>query len=282
MGDSFVDYNSIPIKSREEVAMLRLAGKISAKILEDLTPHVQPGVTKKELNDIAYNLIVNKYGAEVDREDLTGYDSSAYACVSFSHNEIAFNGEATNIPLKKGDIFGVDVSLKKEGWCGDTSRQWIVGDDTSAQARLLVAVAYQAMCLGIKLVRPGAKLQDIAVTVQKYVESFGFSMLRVGSATGHSIGRVHADGWHIPFYHDPRNEGRVLQEGMVITIEPFICAGKSEGIRVDNVTRSAVTTDNSLAAYWEHVVAITKDGCEVLDLREGEDVTFYGEVSKLV
>lgn len=276
-----VDYNVIPIKSAEEINLLRIAGQISAKILEDLSPHVKPGVTKAQLNEIAYDLIVNKYKSEVDREDLTGYDSSSFASVSFSHNEIAFNGEASDIPLKKGDIFGIDVSIKKDGWCGDTSRQWIIGDDTSAQARLLVAVAYQAMCLGISLVKPGAKVQDIAVTVQKYVEFFGFSMLRVGSGTGHSIGKIHADGWHIPSYWDERNEGRVLQEGMVITIEPFLCAGKADGVRLDNVTKSAATADGSLACYWEHVVAITKDGCEILDLREGEDPTFYGKVPEM-
>jgi methionyl aminopeptidase len=85
------------------------------------------------------------------------------------------------------------------------------------------------------------------------VESFGFSMLRVASGTGHSIGQVHADGWLIPYYHDPRNEGRVLQKNMVITVEPFICAGSGEGARLPNDTRSAVTADNSLAVYWEHV-----------------------------
>lgn len=273
-----VDYNVIPIKTRAEIAMLRAAGQISAQILEHMTPHIQPGVTKKQLNKIAHDLIVHKYEAEIDREDLTGYDSSEFASVSFSHNEIAFNGEATDIPLKKGDIFGIDVSIKMEGWCGDTSRQWIVGDDASSEARMLVAVAYNAMCLGISLVRPGARVQDMAVTVQKYVESMGFNMLKVASGTGHSIGQVHADGWHIPFYHDLRNEGRVLEEGMVITIEPFLCAGAPDGIRLPNVTKTAATADGRPACYWEHVVAVTKDGCEILDLREGEDVTFHGKI----
>ena len=271
-----VDYNAISIKSPAEIAMLRSAGAICAKILEILGPHVRPGVTKKELNKIAHDLIVNKFEAEVDREDLTGYDCSDFASVSFSHNEIAFNGEATELPLKRGDLFGIDVSIKKEGWGGDTARQWIVGDDTSSQARLLLAVGYQAMCLGISLVRPGASVQDIATTVQAYVQSFGFSMLRVESATGHSIGQIHADGWHIPYYYSETNKGRTLKEGMVITVEPFICAGGPEGVRLPNETKSAVTADKSLACYWEHVVAVTKTGCEVLDLRDGEDVTFYG------
>ena len=117
-----VDYNSISVKSSADIAMLRAAGSICAKILELLTPHIQPGMTKKKLNEIAHDLKVNKFEAEVDREDLTGYDSSDYASVSFSHNDIAFNGEATDIPIKKGDVLGIDVSIKKEGWCGDTAR----------------------------------------------------------------------------------------------------------------------------------------------------------------
>jgi methionyl aminopeptidase len=272
-----VDYNSISVKSAAQIAMLRIAGRIAARVLEELTPHIKPGVTSQHINDVAYDLIVNKYGAEVDREDLSGYDSSEYACISIAHNEIAFSGEPNDMPLHKGDLFGVDVSLKKDGWCGDTQRMWIVGQETSAKARMLYNVGYQAMCQGISLVRPGAKLQDIAAQVQAYVESFGFSMLRVPSGTGHSTGQVHADGWLIPYYEDPINEGRVLREGMVITVEPFICAGSGEGTRLPNNTRSAVTVDNSLAVYWEHVVAVTDRGCEVLDLREGEDVTFYDQ-----
>ncbi|RLU79713.1 type I methionyl aminopeptidase [Streptomyces griseocarneus] len=269
-----VDYASISLKTPEEIAMLRAAGRVAAQVLQDLTPHVRPGVTSRRINDIAHELIVGKYGAQVDREDLSGYDSSAYACISIAHNEVAFSGEPSGIALKKGDLFGVDVSIKKNGWCGDTQRMWIVGEETTAEARLLAAVGYQAMCLGISLVRPGARLQDIAVRVQAYVESFGFSMLRVDSATGHSIGRVHADGWLIPYYEDPRNEGRVLEKGMVITVEPFICAGSGEGMRLPDPTRSAVTADASPAVYWEHVVAVTDTGCDVLDLRDGEDVTF--------
>ncbi|WP_405164809.1 methionyl aminopeptidase [Nocardia sp. NBC_01499] len=275
-----VDYNAISVKTPDEIAMLRIAGGISARVLEELTPHIKPGVTSMQINDIAHDLIVNKYGAEIDREDLSGYDSSEFAAVSIAHNEIAFSGEPSEIPLRNGDLFGIDVSLKKDGWCGDTQRMWIIGDETSAQARLLAAVGYQAMCLGISLVRPGAELQTIAKQVQAYVESYGFSMLRVASATGHSIGQIHADGWLIPYYEDPRNNGRILKKGMVITVEPFICAGNGEGVRLSNVTQSAASADGSLTVYWEHVVAVTDTGCEVLDLREGEDVTFYDHRSR--
>ena len=198
-----VDYNKITIKTPAEIAMLRIAGRIAAQVLQDLSPHIVPGVTSLEISEIARELIINKYGCELDREDLAGYDSSKFSAISIAHNDIAFSGEPNNLPLKKGDLFGVDVSLKKNGWCGDTQRMWIVGDETSSHARHLVNVGYQAMCLGISLVKPGVKLQDIAKKVQAHVESFGFNMLRVPSGTGHSIGQVHADGWLIPFYDDP-------------------------------------------------------------------------------
>lgn len=265
-----VDYNLISIKTPEEIDKMREAGRIAAQVLVELTPHIKPGVTKSQLNKIAYDLIVVKYKAEIDREDLEGNDYASYAAVSFGHNEIIFNGEVDDHPLQVGDIIGVDISIKKDGWCGDTQRMWIVGDETSAVARKLLAVGYEAMWLGISLVRPGAHLDEIAAAVQNHVEKHGFSMIKVLSATGHSIGRVHADGWLIPFYKNPINSGRVLKKGMVITIEPFICVGQGESIRMNNSMRTAVTKDKSLACYWEHVVAVTDTGCEVLDLRPGE------------
>ncbi|MGA3248242.1 MAG: M24 family metallopeptidase [Paraburkholderia sp.] len=173
--------------------MLRVAGRIAAQVLQELTPHIQPGVTSRQINYLAYDLIVNKYHAEVDREDLSGYDSSEYACISIAHNENAFSGEPNDLPLKKGDLFGVDVSIKEVGWCGDTQRMGIVGEETSSVARLLMSVGYQAMCLGISLVRPGAKVQDIARRVQAYVESFGFSMLRVPRSTESNTARATND-----------------------------------------------------------------------------------------
>ena len=117
-----VDYNQISIKTPEQIAMLREAGRISAQVLQELTPYIKPGVTTQQINDIAYDLITNKYNAEIDREDLAGYDSSEYASIAIAHNEIAFNAEPNNLPLKLGDILGVDVSIKKDGWCGDTQR----------------------------------------------------------------------------------------------------------------------------------------------------------------
>jgi methionyl aminopeptidase len=108
-----VDYNALSIKNVEQIAMLRIAGQISARVLEELTPQVQPGVSSRAINDLAHSLIVDKYGAEIDREDLSGHDSSEFASISIAHNNIA-SGESSEMPLQIGDLFGVDVSLKKD------------------------------------------------------------------------------------------------------------------------------------------------------------------------
>lgn len=128
---------------------------------------------------------------------------------------------------------------------------------------------------------PGAAVQDIAMTVQAYVELLGFSMVRAESATGHPIRQIHADGWHVLYDYSEKNKGQTLQEGMSITVKPFIYAGETEAIRLPNVTKSAVMTDRSLAGYWEPIVVVTKSGREVLDLRDDKDVTFYNTNSRM-
>lgn len=146
---------------------------------------------------------------------------------------------------------------------------WIVGGDTSRLARRLLAVAYDCMWIGINHVKPGVRLGTIAHAVQSYVESQNFNMVKCPGLTGHSIGQSHCEGLFVPFYGQP-NTGHVLEEGMIITIEPFICAGTGEAEVLPIALRSVQTKDHSLAAFWEHVVAVTKDGCEILDLRPGE------------
>ncbi|KAL9130096.1 MAG: hypothetical protein Q9175_007113 [Cornicularia normoerica] len=155
-----VGYKFISNKTGSETAMLRAAGAISAQIIEHLSPHVEPGVTIKQLNKSAHDLIP-KSTAKISPATTPASPSPT--------DEIDFNDEATDIPLRKGTVFGTDVSIKKEGWCGDTARQWVVEDDTSSEARWFLAAVYQAMCLGISLVRPGVKVQEMAETVQTYV-----------------------------------------------------------------------------------------------------------------
>ncbi len=257
-----------PIRTPEQIEKMREAGRISAETLNLLGEQIKPGITTKELDILALKYI-QQYGAELDREDLEGYNYGEDQAVFFTLNNIVARGMATDIPLKAGDILGIDLSLKKEGWCGDTQKMWIVGGDTSSLARRLLSVAYDCMWVGINAVKPGVHIGSIANKVQKYVESHSFNMVKIEGLTGHSIGQRHCEGLLIPFYGQP-NTGHILEEGMVITIEPFICAGSGEAQLLPTELRSVKTKDNTLAAFWEHVIVVTKGGCEVLDLRPGE------------
>lgn len=264
-------FQQIPIKTPEEIEKLKIAGHVCAQILDEISPYVKVGVTRKELNDIILDLIRNKHHAEVDRLVSDAQtDAGARISACFGHNNIIVNAEPDNEILKSGDIFGIDISVKKNGWCGDTRKTWLVGEETSPTILSLYAASYQAMWLAISMVKDGVKVSDIAKAVESYANQNGFSMIKLPITCGHSLGQAHMDGWLIPLYDSKINEGRVLKEGMVITIETFMSAGTSEGYILDNAVGSAITKDGSPACYWEHAVAVTKTGCEILDLRAEE------------
>lgn len=259
------------IKTPEEISDMKEAGRICAKILEELDEHVKPGVTTRHLNNIVADLIFNKYDVRPDRTDLEGHHFNDQQLISYSRNHIVTLGEIDDTPLKKGELFGIDLSIKKDGWCADTARNWVIGNDTSQQAWRLLAVANKAMWLGIHSIRPGVHIGTISKTVQDYVESQGFSMVKIPGITAHSIGRIHCEGMFIPFYGAEPNTGHVLQKGMTISIEPFICTSDGSGERQKNPMTTAVLNDHkALACFWEHILAVTDDGYEILDLREGE------------
>lgn len=257
------------VKTHDEIIKMKCSGNVCAEILNILGDYVRPGVTTRELDNIAGELMA-KYGAELDRSDLEGYVYTDTQNVFFTLNNIVARGMATDEPLKAGDILGIDLSLTKDGWCGDTQKMYIVGEDTSSLGHKLLAVGYECMWVGINQIKPGVDLGTIGYTIEKYVKSQGFNMVRCPGLTGHAIGQVHCEGLLVPFHDCIPGEGHVLEEGMVITIEPFICCGSGESTILPTPLRSVKTKDNSLSLYWEHVVAVTHDGCEVLDLRPGE------------
>ena len=262
--------NLYTIKTPEEIEKMRIAGNIAAQILEILNNHVKHGVTTRELDAITYDLITNRFNAETDRTDLEGHDANSSQCIYYNHNEIIARGEINDNKLKNGDIFGIDLSLKKDGYCADTQKMWVVGGNTSPLAMKLMAVAYQAMWVGIKMIKPGVFLGSISYAVENYIKSQGFTPVAQTGLSAHSIGKVHCEGLLLPFYGELPNTGHVLQKGMVITIEPFICAGNGLANIIPNSTYTAITKDKSLSAMFEHVVAVTDDGYDVLDLRPGE------------
>lgn len=268
-------FQHIPIKTPEEIANIKISGGICAKILDEISPYVKPGATKKQLNDIIHQLICDKYLAEVDRlmtDAQTDASSRISAC--FGLNNVIVNASPDDTPLMTGDLFGIDISIRKNGWCGDTRKSWIIGEEASPVARSLFAASHQAMWLAISLVKHGAHVETIANAVEGYANKHGFSMLKLPITAGHSLGKMHMDGWLIPLYNTPINSGRVLKKGMVITIETFMTAGNGEALILNDENGSAVTKDGSLACYWEHAVAVTETGCEILDLRMNENASW--------
>lgn len=267
-GDKF---QQIPIKSPKEIEKLKASGSICARILDEISPHIKVGITRKKINDIILDLITKKYHAEVDRLMTDAQTNAAHhisAC--FGHNNIVVNAIPDDEILKHGDIFGIDISIKKDGWCGDTRKTWLIGEEISPVTLKLFAVSNYAMWLAMSMVKPGAKISDIAEAVETYTNKQGFSMIKLPVTCGHSLGKSHMDGWLVPLYKSKINEGRVLEEGMVITIETFMSAGNGEGYLLDNEVGSVITQDGSNACYWEHAVAVTDTGCEILDLRAQE------------
>lgn len=268
-------YQHIPIKTPEEIEKLKIAGGICANILDEVSPFVKPGATKRQLNDMIHDLICNKHAAAVDRLE-TDAETSASDRISacFGHNNIIVNAEPDDDPLQTGDIFGIDISIRKDGWCGDTRKSWIVGDEAAPSTLNLFTVSQNAMWLAIGMVKDGAKVSDIANAVESYANQRNVNMLKLPITAGHSLGKVHMDGWLIPLYQHEVNEGRVLRTGMVITIETFMSAGDGEAVLLNNDLGSGTTKDHAYACYWEHAVAVTDTGCEVLDLRKDEDASW--------
>jgi methionyl aminopeptidase len=266
-------YQQIPIKTSSEIQQLKIAGGICANILDEISPLVKPGATKKQLNDLIQDLICNRYHAEVDRlESDAETNASDRIAACFGHNNIIINAEPDDVPLEVGDIFGIDISIRKNGWCGDTRKSWIIGDEASPSTLNLFTVSRNAMWLAISMIRDGAKVEDIANAVEQYANKRGMAMIKLPVIfAGHSLGKRHMDGWLIPLYKTDINKNRVLKTGMVITIETFMSAGSGEAELLDNDLGSGVTKDHAYACYWEHAVAVTDTGCEILDLRAGEN-----------
>jgi methionyl aminopeptidase len=245
----------VPIKSGEEIAMARIAGKLAADVLEMIAAHVKPGVTTDELDRICHDYIVNVQQAIPANIGYHGYPKTL--CTSVNH--VICHGIPSAKSLKKGDIINIDVAIIKDGWFGDTSRMYYVGEP-SVLARRLVRTTYEAMRAGILAVRPGATLGDVGHAIQTVAQREGFSVVR--EYCGHGIGKIYHDEPQVLHYGRP-GEGLKLEKGMVFTIEPMINAGKAATQQLSDKW-TVVTKDHSLSAQWEHMVAVTDSGFEVL------------------
>ncbi|RQP23813.1 type I methionyl aminopeptidase [Piscinibacter terrae] len=256
---------TITIKTAADVEGMRIAGRLASEVLDMLTPHVKPGVSTEHLDKLAHDHIVNVQGGipaplNYCPPGYTPYPKSI--CTSINHQ--VCHGIPNDRPLKNGDIVNIDVTVIKDGWHGDTSRMFIVGDGSIA-AKRLCNLTYEAMWKGIVKVKPGARLGDIGHNIQVFAENQGFSIVR--EFCGHGIGRNFHEEPQVLHYGRPGTLEELVP-GMVFTIEPMVNAGKRE-IREMTDGWTIVTKDRSLSAQWEHTVLVTETGYEVLTLSAG-------------
>jgi methionyl aminopeptidase len=250
---------TIVILSQREIEKMRRAGRLAAKLLQYLEPLVKPGVSTLELNDEAERWTL-QHGAKSAPLGYKGYPKS----ICTSVNEVICHGipNAKQI-LKDGDIINIDVTPIVEGYHGDTSKTFLVGT-TAPKAQKLVEVTQECLRLGIAEVKPGAKIGDIGAAIQEYAESFGFSVVR--DFVGHGISNIFHTAPDVPHY-GIRGRGKKLRSGMVFTIEPMINEGTHQAEMLSDGW-TAVTSDRRLSAQFEHTIAVTEYGVEILTLPE--------------
>ncbi len=256
---------SIVPKTPEQILKMRVAGRLAAEVLDYIEPFVKPGVTTEELDRLCHDYMVN---VQHTIPAPLNYAPPGYApypksiCTSINHQ--VCHGIPGDKALKKGDIVNIDITVIKDGYHGDTSRMFIVGNEAGILAKRLCQVTLECLWLGIAQVRPGARLGDIGAAIQKHAEGNGFSVVR--EFCGHGIGeRFHEDP-QVLHYGKP-NTGVTLASGMTFTIEPMINAGKAAISELPDGW-TIVTKDRSLSAQWEHTVLVTDDGVEVLTRSE--------------
>jgi methionyl aminopeptidase len=255
---------SITIKTSGEIEKMRVAGRLAAEVLEMIVPHVRTGVTTDQLDELCHNHIVNVQRAIPAPLNYKGFPKSI--CTSVNHQ--VCHGIPSNKLLKNGDIVNVDITVIKDGYHGDTSAMFFIGEP-SIRARRLTIICQQALYMGIAQIRPGAFLGDVGHAIQKHAESHGFSVVR--EFCGHGIGQAFHEEPQVLHYGKP-GTGVQLEAGMTFTIEPMINAGKA-AVKLLPDGWTAVTRDHSLSAQWEHTVAVTDSGFEILTLRQDERIS---------
>ena len=253
---------SVTFKTPEEIEKMRVAGRLAAEVLEMIGEHVKPGVTTEELDQICHDYIVNEQQAYPAPLNYRGFPKSI--CTSVNH--VVCHGIPGPKQLKKGDIINIDVTVKKDGYHGDTSKMFFVGEP-SILANRLVKITQECLYLGIDMVKPGVRLGDIGAAIQKRAEAQNFSVVR--EYCGHGIGAEFHEEPQVLHYGKP-GTGMVLQEGMTFTIEPMINVGKRHTkLLPDEWT--VITKDRKLSAQWEHTLLVTANGVEVLTKRSEEN-----------
>ena len=251
------------IKTAQEIEKMRIAGQLAADVLTMIEPHIQKGITTNELDQICHNYIVDVQGAIPAPLNYHGFPKSI--CTSL--NYVVCHGIPNDKPLKEADIVNIDITVIKDGYHGDTSKMFMVGK-VSILGERLSRIAQECLYLGIKMVKPGARLGDIGAAIQKHAENHSYSIVR--EYCGHGIG--------VGFHEEPqilhygkKGTGEVLEQGQCFTIEPMLNAGKRD-CKVLKDEWTVVTKDKKLSAQWEHTLLVTETGVEILTLRPEETI----------
>ena len=252
---------SIIIKSTSEIEKMRVAGKLAAQVLEMIEPYVVPGVTTNELDRICHDYIIDVQKAIPAPLNYHGFPKS----ICTSVNQTVCHGIPNEKKLKSGDIVNIDITVIKDGYHGDTSKMFCLGE-VSQHAKRLIKITREAMFLGIEQIKEGATLGDIGHAIQKHAETNRYSVVR--DFCGHGIGKAFHEEPQVLHYGKP-GAGTALEAGMIITIEPMINLGKC-GVKVLADGWTAVTRDRSLSAQFEHTILVAANGYEILTLRKEE------------
>ena len=246
---------NVTIKTPEDIEKMRVAGRLAAEVLDMITPHVKPGITTDELDALCHDYIVNTQQCIPACLNYKGFPKSI--CTSVNH--VVCHGIPGDKVLKNGDIVNIDVTVIKDGFHGDTSRMYKVGE-VSILADRLCRITKECMDIGIEMVKPGVTLGDIGHAIQQHAEKHNYSIVR--EFCGHGIGKeFHEDPQVLHYGH--KGEGMALEPGMAFTIEPMVNAGRKQ-IKILKDGWTAVTKDRSLSAQWEHTIVVTDSGHEIL------------------
>jgi methionyl aminopeptidase len=252
--DYYGDEGEFIIHKAEDFVGMRKAGKLAAETLDFITPHVKPGVATEELDKLCHDFIVGHKAIPAPL-NYKGFPKSI--CTSINH--VVCHGIPSEKKLEEGDIVNIDVTVILDGWHGDTSRMFYVGEKIPTKAKLLTEATYEAMMEGVKLVKPGLHLGDIGHAIQSYAESRRFSVVR--DFCGHGIGKI----FHMPpsvLHYGKKGSGPQLKTGMFFTIEPMVNAGGWQ-TKILSDGWTAVTKDKSLSAQFEHTIGVTETGYEI-------------------
>ncbi|MDC3180539.1 type I methionyl aminopeptidase [Gammaproteobacteria bacterium] len=247
------------IKTPQEIEKMRAAGKAAASVLDYLTPFVKAQVTTDELNQIAHTYMTQTLGVVPAPLNYRGFPKSI--CTSINH--VVCHGIPSERTLKDGDIINIDVTVIKDGYHGDTSRMFEIGQCKPYASRLC-NIAKECMQKGIEIVRPGTSLYDIGLIIEQHARANHYSSVR--DFCGHGIGKdFHEEGFQVLHYPDPNLKSFILEPNMTFTIEPMINQGKKE-VRIMGDGWTAITADKTLSAQWEHTILVTDNGYEILTI----------------